>query len=860
MRGPALPMGGSAVRLARAQWAPLAALAVLSLLSALLAVAVPARTAAGYDRAAAAAIGPTADLRVEGQAQGGAAWSAIPSQAALESGTITWQQMLPRSLAGVTGEPEASITTERMAVDGRFAAPRLLYLSWDFGAWQRIRLVAGERAYNPATETGGDIRVMVAKEYADELGYKVGDRIRADGATARITGLYVPADPGDPFWAPRARMLHVVKESLGGDGLQGDAGTALMDPGGYSRVARGGDVQFLFSWRFPIRGGEVDAGAAGAMAGDLDAFRSAVRGHGGIFPCDVVTPLDKRLTAFAGRLHTARSVLGLALGGLVAVTAGVLLLAAGLLGERLRPVLGTMRARGASLRQLAVPACGLTALAVVPPAALGYAAGRLLDLGPPQPAFAYAIAALVAAALLISAAMVWRERGGGLGSVADRRDDLVTVRPSPRRLVLDGLLVALAVIGVVLLRRRGAAAGTDPLVAAVPVLLGAALGVVVLRGYPYLLRAAGPVLRRRSGAVAFLGLARASRQNLVGALPLAVLLLAATVAGFTATVDTALRDGQARASWWETGADARVEAGPVDDAALARIRALPGVTGAVPARIITGVSAASNPAPMTVVGVDLDAYRRLAPSVPGIPSGSGVLLSPLAARTVGMGPLTLSRPGMTPINVRPAGRIEHFPGQGEGTAFAVVPYKLVAGEKGFPSQVFVTGDVDARKLRAASGRDVQLRRDVLRNLTRGPMVTVVHETFRDGALIGGVFGLLAVLLVLVVGARARGRTVAQLRALGLSRRQSRGLALVEIAPVLLCAVGAGWVLGLLLPDITGPVVDLRPYTGGFAATAHTPGPAALLGLAGALLLAAAAAVAVDRLFDTRPGTALRTGD
>ncbi|MFG1851498.1 FtsX-like permease family protein [Actinomadura geliboluensis] len=854
-------MRSTALRLARAQWAPLTALAVLSLLTALLAVAVPARTAAGYDRAAAAAAGADADILIQGKARGNEAWAAVPSRAALEANNVTWQQMLPASLRAVAGEPEASATAERMSVEGKFDAPRLLYLGWDLGALSRVRLVAGTPAINPATETSGDIRVMVAKKYADQLGYKTGDRMALGGITVRITGLYEPVNAADPFWSPRTRMLHPVKESLGGDGIQGDAGTALIDAGAYSRLARGGATQFTFTWRFPIRVGAVGADDASTLAADLDALRSAVRGRAAFFSCDVITALDDRLNEFAGRLHTARSVLGLALGGLAAVAAGALLLAAGLLGDRLRPVLGTMRARGASLRQLAGPAVGLTALAAVPAALLGYLAGRLLDAGPPQPVSAYAVAALVAAVLLVSAASVWRERGGGLGSVADRRDDLVSVRPSARRLVLDVLLVALAVIGVVLLRRRGASAGTDPLVAAVPVLLGAALGVLVLRGYPYLLRAAGPFLRRRSGAVAFLGVARASRQSLVGALPLAVLLLAATVAGFTATVDTALRDGQVRASWSDTGGDARIEAGPVDEAALARIRALPGVTGAVPARVITGVTSASDPAPLTLVGVDLDAYRKLAPGVPGLPSGTGAYLSPLAARTLGNGPVTLGRPGMTSIDVKPAGQVERFPGQGTGTAFVVVPYKLIAGETGFPSQVFVTGNVHAKALRAAApGRDVRMRRDVQKAMTDTPLVTVVHETFRDGALIGGAYGLLAVLLVLVVGARARGRTVAHLRALGLSRRQSRGLALVEIAPVLLCAVGAGWVLGLLLPEITGPVVDLRPYTGGFAVTAHTPGLAALLGLVGALLLAAAAAVAVDRLFDARPGTVLRTGD
>ncbi|MFB4311297.1 ABC transporter permease [Actinomadura sp. GTD37] len=854
-------MRGSGMRLARAQWAPLVALAVLSLISAVFAVAVPSRTAAGYDRAAAAAIGPDADIRVEGKAKGGAAWTVVPSEASLGANSVTWQQMLPSSLAGVAGEPEPSVTSERIDVIGHFLEPRRLYLGWDPGTWRRARVVAGTPSFNSPTELSGDVLVMVAEKYAAQLGYKVGDRIDVKGLSLKISGLYAPVNPADPYWRPRARMLQSVKESLGGDGGQADAGTMLLDANGYSRIARTTGTLFTFSWRFPVRSGAVDAGDAGGLADDLDAFRSAVQGRGGLFPCSVVTPLDDRLTEFAGRLHTARSVLGLALGGLAAVAAGVLLLAAGLLGERLRPVLGIMRARGASLRQLAVPAVGLTALAVVPSALLGYGAGRLLDAGPPQPTSGYVIAALILAALAVPAAMVARERGGGLGSATDRRDDLVAARPSARRLVLDGLLVALAVIAAVLLRQRGASAGTDPLTAAVPVLLGAALGVLVLRGYPYLLRAAGPFLRRRSGAVAFIGVARASRQNLVGALPLVVLLLAAAVAGFTATVDTALRDGQVRASWSETGADARIDTGPVDDATLARVRAVDGVTGVFRARIVAGVSTSTDSAPMTLVGVDLDAYREFAPGVPGVPD-PGVLLSPLAAVTVGSGEVTLSRPGLSPIKVKPSGRIDHFPGQGKGTAFVIVPYKLIAAEKGFPSQVFVTGHgLDAKALSAAaSGRPVQMRQDVLRGMTGTPMVTVVHETFLNGALIGGAFGLLAVLLVLVVGARARGRTIAHLRALGMSRRQSRGLALVEIAPVLLCAVGAGWVLGLLLPEITGPVVDLRPYTGGFAVTAHVPGWPALLGLAGALLLSAAATVAVDRLFDTRPGTALRTGD
>ncbi|MGI5204331.1 CRISPR-associated protein Cas5 [Spirillospora sp. CA-108201] len=863
-------MRGAGMRLARAQWAPLTALAVLTLVSALLAVVVPSRTTAGYDRAAAAAAGPGAAVRVKGTAGGPAAFAAVPGDAALNGNALTWRELMPRSLSEVTGEPEASVTSPAARVAGTFSRPRFLYLGWEPGAWRRIRVVSGGFPENKPGQTSGDMNVVVAKAYADRLGYKIGDRIEVGSRTVRLSGLYVPVNAADPFWAPRARILHPTVEIITlppNSTLEVDAGTALIDPAGYARLTRDPGLKLNYDWRFPVRDGAVSAAQGRAMADDLDAFRSAVKGRADIFPCEVSTPLDVQLKEFAGRLHTAQSVVGLAFGGLVAVAAGLLLLAAGLLGERLRPVLGVMRARGASLRQIAVPALGLTALAVVPPAALGYAAGRLLDAGPPQAASLYAIGLLVAAVLGVPAAMVLRERGGGLGSVTDRRDDLVAARPSRRRLVLDGLLVVLAVIGVVLLRGRGASAGTDPLVAAVPALLGAALGVLVLRAYPYLLRAAGPLLRRRTGAVAFIGLARASRQNLVGALPLAVLLLAATIAGFTSTVDRGLRAGQERASWAETGGDARVDAGSLDEAGLRRIRAVRGVTGAVRVRVIARASSATDQAPLTVVGVDLDAYRRLAPDVPGIPdTDTGVLVSPLASRTLlgssSTGTVTLGRAGMDPVTVRPSTQIVRFPGQEKNSAFVIVPYRMVATATGFPSQVFVTGgDIDAKALRAAApGSDVVLRQRVLRDMTEQPLVPVVHDAFRNGALAGGVFGMLAVLLMLVVGARARGRTVAHLRALGLSRRQSRRLALVELAPVLLCAVGAGWVLGLLLPEITGPVVDLRPYTGGFAVTAHVPGVPALLGLLAALLLAAAAAVAVDRAFDTDPGNALRTGE
>ncbi|WP_158642290.1 FtsX-like permease family protein [Actinomadura sp. WAC 06369] len=866
----ARPPNGPWSRLARAQWAPLAALGVLTLVTALLAVAVPASTAAGYDRAARAAVGRTPAVVVEGKVQAGEARTAVPTNAAMMHHGRAWEALLPPALHGAAGQPEPSVTTDRMSVAGD-RGPQLLAVGWDAGALERVRFVEGAAPRNgPNDRDGAALHVAMARPFAERLGHRVGDELvlpdkDAGPLRVRVSGLYEPEDPGDPYWAERGFLLRPETVTIGSDGTRADAGTLLADGPGYRLLTAEPARRLTYTWRFPVRADAVDAAGAAGLAAALEAYRTAVKSRVEIFPCAVESSLGDDLAGYAGRLHAARSVLGLAFGGLAAVAAGAVLLAAGLLGDRLRPALAAMRARGASLPQLAAPACAVTAAAVLPAAALGYAAGRLLDAGPPQDASAVAVAVLAALAVAVPAAAVLRER---VPTAAGGRADLAAVRPSRRRLVLDGLLVALAAIGVVLLRRRGAdagaAAGADPLVAAVPVLLGAALGALVLRCYPYLLRAAGPLLRRRSGAVAFLGVARAARQGAIGALPLAVLLLAAATAGFTATVDAGLQRAQDRAAWSRVGADARVSADRFRSDAAERLRGVDGVTGVVPARIVPDVTTPDDPAPITLIAVDLDAYRDLAPAVPGVPAAPGTsraLLSPAAADIAGPGPVTLGRYGLDPVRVTAAGRIERFPGQTAGSAFAIVPFDAVTAG-GAAADYFVAGTgLDAAALRAAAdGTGVELRRDVLHAMTDAPLVTVVHRTFAGGALIAAAFGLLTVLLVLVVGARARAETVARLRVLGLSRRQGRALALVELAPVLLCAVGAGWALGLLLPGITGPVVDLRPYTSGFAATAGLPSAAAVLGLLAALLAAAAAAVLVDRAFDARTGAVPRTGD
>ncbi|MEV4253702.1 FtsX-like permease family protein [Spirillospora sp. NPDC049652] len=283
---------------------------------------------------------------------------------------------------------------------------------------------------------------------------------------------------------------------------------------------------------------------------------------------------------------------------------------------------------------------------------------------------------------------------------------------------------------------------------------------------------------------------------------------------------------------------------------------------------------------VTGLAVDLDALRAIAggaarfvPKTPAAPDG--MLVSPAAVQYVGTKPTTLNWFNKS-LHVRPAGIVNRFPGQDATVPYVIVPFKMLKDIDSFPTRVFVQGhDIDRKALDSVARKAVpsygvtsvggdflRYRDDVEHTLRQSPMVKVVDQAFAESALVVMVYGLLSVLLVLLVGARERGRAIAHLEVLGLSGRQRRTLALIEIGPVVLCAVLAGWFVGMMLPRLTGPVVNLRPYTLGFAASNHAVEPLHLAALAAVLLVVGLAAVLVDRLFDARGrlGEVLRTGE
>src|SRR5690606_29278327 len=104
----------------------------------------------------------------------------------------------------------------------------------------------------------------------------------------------------------------------------------------------------------------------------------------------------------------------------------------------------------------------------------------------------------------------------------------------------------------------GALPGVDPFLAAVPALVGIAVGILTVRLYPLPLRVAGVVVAGARSLVPALGLRRAERQSGAGLLPLLVLLVTVAIGTLSSTMVATIGSGQVEASWLAVGAAHRL--------------------------------------------------------------------------------------------------------------------------------------------------------------------------------------------------------------------------------------------------------------------------------------------------------------
>ncbi|WCN83016.1 FtsX-like permease family protein [Micromonospora sp. LH3U1] len=745
------------------------------------------------------------------------------------------------------------------------------------------------------------IEVALDVDVAGKLNLRPGSALRIgntdakgtllDAAPMVVSGLFRPADRASGIWEVLPQLLRIGEPT--GDGQPFVIVGVVAQSALNKRAAEGWPTQS--NWRYRLGADRIDARELDQI---IDGLQTMQRTR----PQDLTLTqgVDVPLRAFAAQVDAARTLLAVIGAGVLATLAGLIVLAASLATRRRRSEFVLLRARGGAATAGARRSLAESLLVVPVAAALGWWLGTLFP-GEPDPTTPYVIGATVLVTLALPVATLAVPAGGAA------RNDLVRVRPSARRLTVEVSLLLLAGFAAVLLRRRGLTLGeVDPLLVSVPVLLAVAAAVLALRAYPWPLLLVSRLAARTRGSVAFLGTARAGRSAV--AAPLVVVVLAIGTAAFCAVVAAGVDASRERAAEQIVPADAVIRGERFAPDTIDELGRLPGVRAVtrllyqsderLAADEIGTDARVAQTSVLLVDGSGLDAVAR----------ESGVNLSvPAALRTAKpeAGPLPaivspavaadLAKAGLDRsafISVqgqryefRVAGTEEGFPLlPARGSRFVILPWQALPTRNTtpVPTSLLVAGDsLDAQALRragdegqeryrragAVTGRErptgvtVDTRTDVRRDLGTDGANGVLAFGFVAGAVGGTVLGLLAIAFTVLAGARARGQVLSRLRTLGLSRRQWRGLLLVELTPLVAVSVLTGALVGAVLPMLLNPVLGLSAFTSGVPVrVAFEPTLVAAVLALGAVALGFAVAVEALNNRRLRLGEVLRLGE
>jgi putative ABC transport system permease protein len=736
----------------------------------------------------------------------------------------------------------------------------------------------------------GAVGVAANLQTANLLGLRLGSSLHLftpSGSSALVvTAIVQERDPGSTFWTLDPTVA-VPTLNTPPNASPYWAGGLFADPGQFSAMqsAFGGRGMTL-DWVFPLALGGVTADQAPGLYDDLNQATTAIPALTGDLQqsastVTVTSPLIADLAAFLATQSAVQTVLLLLFVSLTVTGAAVIALAGRMIVARRDGELGTLRARGATVRQLAAVTGRGALIAAVPGALLGaILAVTLVPGGTAVPPLGWwltasAVATALAAPPLIA---VWRHRGllphahpsllpqvhsGSGPPVNPARITTAETRRSRvawRRLVAELAACAVCVAGLVVLRDQGlpAGGGINLYLSAAPVLVVVPVVLVMVRLYPLAVRGLLALSARGTSATGFVAFSGAVRPFAV--LPAFALVLALGLASFAGTVNDGIGRGEAAAAWQSTGADAVIKAGPrsgpFGSAVLQEIRAVPGVRQATAVWVTAWQT--SNGQVLTVLAVDPAGYAALSAGTPfpSFPAGrlggvsaaasSGaavpVLVSPSAATALDQATTQLfSAAGMGPVRVRVAGTLSATPGLPGGGAFAVMALQTLPGPEGRPAPdiILVNGSgIDQARLsaavsRAIPGSTITFRAAVLAQLESSPLqhggAVIITLTIAAAAA----FGLFIVLLGLALGSAQRELTLARLVVMGYE--SAVRLALAEAMPAVLAAVVAGAACAVVLPRLLGSTLDLSGFTGTSIPVQLQPDLAAL-GLPAAVLV------------------------
>ena len=183
-----------------------------------------------------------------------------------------------------------------------------------------------------------------------------------------------------------------------------------------------------------------------------------------------------------------------------------------------------------------------------------------------------------------------------------------------------------------------------------------------------------------------------------------------------------------------------------------------------------------------------------------------------------------------------------------------------------PVNRLYVGHADERAVRdavheLAPGATISTSAAVARGIRDAPLVHGALRGF-DWAVVGAsLYAAVAVALLVLIAARSRARDLALVRTMGGGGRDVLVLSLVELAPLVILGLGLGLLLGLAIPYLIEPGLDLAFFTGSGSASIVIP-YRVLLGITlGLLVFLGAAALLVGlRTRRANLGRVLRVGE
>ncbi len=390
-------------------------------------------------------------------------------------------------------------------------------------------LVAGRL---PSSGTG-QVDGVVTPATAARFGLRPGARLTMGPVQLVITGIIRPVDPGSAFWTedPAAIQPELIQRSTSQPAHW--AGAVFTGAGGLATVETSLNTsEMLLTWEIPAALGRLTANQASAVSRGVGSLVSSgfVISGGSRIPagdqtCPTVCPntsppvtmtvnseIPAVLSPFITADNAVAPVLALLYVSLAVLGAVVVLLGARLVAQRRAAEFTLMRARGASLRQLAWLV--LRPSAVIAVVAGAAAAALAISLTPGQGnRLGWWLAGVTIVVTLVGPVLIsvlpQRVAAPATGRPVRRASGRTR---AARRIVLEVALVAASIGGLIVLRNQGVSAGNMALFpSAAPVLVAIPVAVIVLRCYPPAARALARIAGRSRGVAAFVGLARATR-------------------------------------------------------------------------------------------------------------------------------------------------------------------------------------------------------------------------------------------------------------------------------------------------------------------------------------------------------------